>query len=147
MFYCYSLRLQGGAGVWFGLGDKEAFLRGWTFFSCLSESFRLKGGGWPVFTCCYTGWRRPLSQPLSPAQTATQHCWASGHRAGRCTCSCTSLPSTFFAHTSVLAVSCNAGTQRVSSRVDSIHLYIVKASFCCSIFKHNLKAYISLLCR
>ena len=109
--------------------------------------FRLKGG-WPIiFTCCYTGWRRPLSQPLSPAQTATQHCWASGHRAGRCTCSCTSLPSTFFPHTSVLAVSCNAGTQRVSPRVYSIHLYVVKASFCCSILKHNLKTYSSLLCR
>ena len=47
--YCYPLGLQGGAGVWAIYllvihGDKEDVSQGWTFFSCLSESFRLKGG-------------------------------------------------------------------------------------------------------
>ena len=83
--YCSLLGLQGGAGVWaiyvleIHMETRKVFRRAGHFLAAQIE------GGWPVFTCCYTGWRRPLFQPQSPAQTATQHCWASGHSAGRCT--------------------------------------------------------------
>ena len=97
----------------------------------LSLSLSFKGWAWTcIFTCYYTGWKRPLldQQVLPQAHTASQrHCWTTMSDIFL-QISVLNLPPFFFAHTSLFAVSCkDAAAKRVSSRLYSTNVYTINS--------------------
>ena len=80
-----------------------------SLFLCLSLSLSFKGWAWTcIFTCYYTGWRRPLwdQQVLPQAHTASQrHCWTTMSDMFL-QISVLNLRPFFFANTSLFSVSC-----------------------------------------
>ena len=80
-----------------------------SLFLCLSLSLSFKGWAWTcIFTCYYTGWKRPLwdQQVLPQAHTASQrHCWTTISDMFL-QISVLNLRPFFFANTSLFSVSC-----------------------------------------